>query len=69
MAVDNLPSELPKDASVYFSSVLKNLIPPIIKVDFSDEFNKLDLSTSQKRAVITHNGHLANEYHYLNKYL
>jgi alanine dehydrogenase len=69
MAVDNLPSELPKDASIYFSSVLKNLLPPIIKVDFSDEFNKLALSTSQKKAVITYNGQLADDYKYLKKYL
>ncbi len=69
MAVDNLPSELPKDASIYFSSVLKTLLPDIINVDFSHEFDKLDLSESKKKAIITHRGSLTEDYKFLNKYL
>jgi len=69
MAVDNLPSELPKDASIYFSSVLKSLLPDIINVDFSQKFNKLGFSTTQKKAIITHQGSLTRDYIFLSKYL
>jgi alpha-aminoadipic semialdehyde synthase len=69
MAVDNLPSELPKDASVYFSSVLKDYIPALVSCDFSASFNALDLPHPLKQAVIVHKGELTPEYIYLNKYL
>jgi alpha-aminoadipic semialdehyde synthase len=69
MAVDNLPSELPKDASEYFSGVLKTLIPDLIKTDFTNEFDKLDLPDELKRAVIVHQGQLTPDYLYLQQYL
>ena len=69
MAVDNLPSELPRDASIYFSSVLKDMIPDLVKVDFTQDFEKLDLPFSIKKAVIAHKGKLAKEYVYLYEYL
>jgi alpha-aminoadipic semialdehyde synthase len=69
MAVDNLPSELPKDASVYFSSVLKDFIPALVSCDFSASYDDLKLSYPLKKAVIVHKGELTSEYAYLNKYL
>jgi alpha-aminoadipic semialdehyde synthase len=69
MAVDNLPSELPKDASVYFSNILKDFIPELISEDFSKGFNKLDLSYPLKKAIIVYNGELTDDYKYLTKYL
>jgi alpha-aminoadipic semialdehyde synthase len=69
MAVDNLPSELPKDASVYFSSVLRELIPAFIKADLEIACNSPDLPYFLKNAIITHNGRLTDPYQYLEKYL
>jgi alpha-aminoadipic semialdehyde synthase len=69
MAVDNLPSELPKDASKYFSSVLRDFIPALADVDFSTNFEDLNLPYALKKAVIVHNGELTDEYTYLKKYL
>jgi len=69
MAVDNLPSELPRDASIYFSSVLKDMIPGLVMVDFTQEFENLDLPYSLKKAVIAHKGKLTKEYVYLYDYL
>lgn len=69
MSVDNLPSELPRDASVYFSSVLKDMIPALAQADFTQNFDKLNLPYSLKTAVIAHKGKLTKEYEYLYKYL
>ena len=69
MAVDNLPSELPKDASVYFSSVLRELMPAFVKADLEAACNSPDLPYFLKKAIITHKGRLTDPYQYLEKYL
>jgi alpha-aminoadipic semialdehyde synthase len=69
MAVDNLPSELPKDASVYFSSVLKDFIPALASCDFSENYDELALPYPLKKAVIVHKGELTPDYTYLNEFL
>jgi alpha-aminoadipic semialdehyde synthase len=69
MAVDILPSELPKDASMYFSSVLKQFIPAVAKADYSVEFKDLALPDPIKRAMILHRGRLTPDYEYISKFL
>jgi alpha-aminoadipic semialdehyde synthase len=69
LAVDILPSELPREASTYFSSVLKDYLPAIVRADYSVPFEDLDLPPEIKRAVIVHRGELAPEYSYLADYL
>jgi alpha-aminoadipic semialdehyde synthase len=69
MAVDNLPSELSYDASLYFSSKLKSLLPLLINADFSVSLQRLMLPDNIKNAVIVHQGKLTPSYTYLKKYL
>jgi len=69
MAVDILPSELPREASVYFSGVLKEYIPAIAQADFTGDFDACDLPAPIKRAVIAYRGELTPDYSYLKKYL
>jgi alpha-aminoadipic semialdehyde synthase len=69
MAVDNLPSELPRDASIYFSSILKTLIPDLVKTNYTRDFVEIDLPDHLKKAVIVHRGELTPEYQYLKDYL
>ena len=69
MAVDILPSELPRDASEYFSGVLMEYVPAIAQADYSVPFEELALPPEIKRAVIVHRGELTPEYRYLEKYL
>jgi alpha-aminoadipic semialdehyde synthase len=69
LAVDILPSELPRDASVYFSGVLMNYIPALAQVDYSVPFEELDLPPEIKRAVIVYQGELTPNYRYLEQYL
>jgi len=61
MAVDNLPCELPKDASVDFGNeLLKNVLPHL----FSDDSEKVI-----DNATMTKNGSLTERYSYLEDYL
>lgn len=69
MAVDNLPCEVPRESSEYFSSVLREMIPALARADFSVGFESLLLPAHLKKAVIAHRGALAPDYRYLQEYL
>lgn len=61
MAVDNLPCELPRDASEGFGEAfMKNVIPAFFNADKDGVL---------KRARMTHNGKLTERYAYLQDYL
>ncbi len=69
MAVDNLPCELPRRASMEFSGVLKNYVYEIASADFNKSFEELKLSYPIKKALILHKGELTEEYKYLQQFL
>jgi len=69
LAVDNLPAELPRDASREFSKMVKPFVPYIVDADYSKPFDKLNLPPALKRAVIVHQGKLTPNYQYLSKYI
>lgn len=69
MAVDILPSQLPRDASVYFSGVLQEFIPAIARADYAVPFEQLDLPPEIKRAVIAYQGKLTPDYQYIEEFL
>jgi alpha-aminoadipic semialdehyde synthase len=69
MAVEILPSELPRESSAYFSGVLKGYVPAIAAADYSGDFASCDLPPEIKRAVIVYRGELTPDYRYIEKYL
>ena len=69
LAVDILPTELPRESSAYFSNILKGFVPDIADADYSADFDALDLPTPLKRAVICHRGALTPNYQYIQTYL
>jgi alpha-aminoadipic semialdehyde synthase len=69
LAVDILPSELPREASEYFSSILEPYVPAIAQADFSVPFEELDLPPEIKRAVIVYHGDLTADYEYIEQFL
>jgi alanine dehydrogenase len=69
LAVDILPSELPRESSIDFSRVLKAYIPAIARADFTRPFEQLVLPPAIKRAVILHQGKLTPDYCYLERFL
>jgi len=69
LAVDNLPCEISKEASVYFSQVLKPFVPEIAKADYSVDFDQCILPPPIKNAVIAYHGELTPNYRYIQNYL
>jgi saccharopine dehydrogenase (NAD+, L-lysine-forming) len=69
MAVDILPSELPREASIDFSGVLGAFVPAIAQADYSVPFEQLDLPPEIKRAVIAYQGELTPDYRYIEQFL
>ena len=69
LAVDILPSELPREASEYFSEILEPFIPAIAGADYSVPFEELDLPSEIARATILYHGKLTPDYRYLAKHL
>ncbi len=69
MAVDILPSEIPRESSIDFSRALKPLLPQLVSADLSQPFHTLALPPELKRAVIVYKGELTPDYAYLNSFL
>lgn len=69
MAVDNLPCELPREASVSFSEALRDLVPAIARADWSRELDDIDLPAAVRDAVIVHRGKLLPRFRYLEEAL
>jgi alpha-aminoadipic semialdehyde synthase len=69
MAVDILPSELPREASQTFSDALIGFMPEIAAADFDVSFESLQLPLPVKKALVLHKGELTPDYMYLQEYL
>ena len=69
MAVDILPSELPRDASMAFGDALIDFVPDIAKCDYSTSFEDLELPSPIKRALILHNGEFTPDFKYMKEFI
>jgi alpha-aminoadipic semialdehyde synthase len=69
MAVDILPSELPRDSSFGFSDVLVNFVKPIAIADYDLPFEEIDLPKAIKKALILLKGELTPNYKYLEEHV
>ncbi len=69
MAVDILPSELPRESSLGFGKALREFVPAIVRADYNASFEKLDLPAPIKRALILQNGKFTPDYEYLQKHV
>ena len=69
MAVDNLPCELPREASQDFSRALRDMLPALSAADWSADFDQLGLPPHLQRAVIVHKGQLTPDYVHLERHL
>jgi len=69
IAIDNLPTEIPVDASIGFSNALLPFIPGILDADLSNSFEEVNFPDAIKRAVIVYKGELTPNFKHLKKYL
>ncbi|GJM25164.1 MAG: alanine dehydrogenase [Phycisphaerae bacterium] len=69
MAVDILPTELPRESSAAFGEALEDLIPLLARNPAPDNFSDWELPGPLKSAVILHRGKLTPDHEYLSEYL
>jgi alanine dehydrogenase len=69
IAVDNLPTELPRNSSIEFSNSLNQFVPGIVNADKSKPFEVAGFPAEIERAVIVYNGELTPKYKYLEEFL
>jgi alpha-aminoadipic semialdehyde synthase len=69
LAIDHLPTEIPRTSSDYFSDRLMPFLPKIAKANYNDTLEKSGLPAEIQKAVIVWNGKLTKKYEYLHKYL
>ena len=69
MAVDNLPCELPREASEFFSSALEPIALNLSTADLSQNYENISLLPEIKKAIILYKGELTPDYRYLTQYL
>jgi alpha-aminoadipic semialdehyde synthase len=63
LGVDNLPSELPRDASEHFGAALLPLIPPVLQSKGDEELS--DLPAELKRACLFSGGKYMPKWTYI----
>lgn len=69
LAVDNLPCEIPVDASKDFGDALVRFVPALARCDWSRPLEALDLPPEMRRALIVHRGRLTPAFAYLEAHL
>ena len=69
MAVDILPSELPRESSESFGKALEKFVPAIATADYDVDFDALVLPDEIKGAMILHKGKLTPKFKYIEEYL
>jgi len=69
MAVEILPSELPRESSLFFGNLLLPYLHQMVNADLKKEFRELALPAPIKRSVILHKGALTPDYTFIAKFL
>lgn len=64
-SIDNMPAQIPREATDFFGSLLLPYIPEMLKVDAQRRFEEIDCSSVVKDAIIACNGKLAKNYEYI----
>lgn len=69
LAVDNLPCQLPVEASAHFGDTLMRFVPMLARADWRRPWEELTLPGAILNAVVTHRGSLAPNFDYLHRAL
>lgn len=69
LAVDHLPTELPKDASQEFSARIRDYIYQIAAHGARDLIHHIAIPAEIRRAIVTQDGELTKDYKYLSRWI
>ncbi|KAH3892671.1 hypothetical protein DPMN_016794, partial [Dreissena polymorpha] len=64
-SIDNMPAQMPREATKYFGSLLLPYIPDIMRSDAKTSFEDFDTTPTVKNAVIASNGRLTPNFAYI----
>lgn len=69
LAIDHLPTEIPRDASEYFSNTLLPFVPNMAKANYDGTLAEAGLAEEIKRSVILWKGKFTPNFEYIDEYL
>jgi len=69
LAIDHLPTEIPRDASEFFSNTLLPFVPNLAKANFEGSLEDSGLLDEIKRSAILWKGKFTPPYEYINDFL
>lgn len=69
LAVDKLPGEIPKEASVSFSQQLYSVAQDLVHANYDTKFNNCGMKKECSDAVIVYRGELTPNFQYLQEFL
>jgi saccharopine dehydrogenase (NAD+, L-lysine-forming) len=69
MAVDTLPSELPREASIYFGDQLMPFVADIARGEYKGAFKDIQLPAPVKRSLIVLRGKFTPDFEHVAKFL
>ncbi len=69
LAVDNLPCELPLDASRAFGDMLMPFLPALAGADMEMDISTVPIPDALKKATVVHHGRLTEAYSYLEEHV
>jgi alpha-aminoadipic semialdehyde synthase len=69
LAIDHLPTEIPRDASEFFSNTLLPFVPNIAKAAYEGAIDDCNLQEEIKKAVILWQGKFTSPYEYIAKFI
>ncbi|NHJ86969.1 MAG: hypothetical protein FK734_16015 [Asgard group archaeon] len=69
LAIDHLPSEIPRDASDFFSNTLLPFIPTIANANYKGTIEESGLQNEIKKSVILWKGKFTKPFEYISKYI
>ena len=69
LAIDNLPTELPRDSSENFSKLIREYTYQISAHGITNVTDHIAIPKELRQAVVTQNGELTENYQYLKRYL
>ena len=69
LAIDNLPTELPKDSSENFSKLIREYVYQLAVHGAKDITEHIAIPREIREAVVTQGGDLSENYQYLRRYL
>jgi alpha-aminoadipic semialdehyde synthase len=69
LAIDHLPTEIPRDASEFFSETLLPFIPTIAKANYNGTLDEANFTPEIEKSVILWKGELTKSYQYIQNFL